>query len=218
MEGHPFREAPQRRLPSSRVKPGSSRVRDFAVIGTFALVWNVVIDVIFISFLADEHGFAVAFLSLFVLAGLALICVSIHAFLRIFNPTVELYVSEHRPALGDTVDVRWHLTGKPARVRSLQVEMLGVEVATYRRGTDTTTDRHVFARIALAHTDTPVEIADGTATFVIPASAVPTLTAKHNQIVWQFIFKGDIPRWPDIADDFALEVVANTDHRKQLAA
>jgi hypothetical protein len=219
VEGHPFRDAPQRRLPSARVKTASARLRDFALIGVFTLIWNTIVGVIYFGSWADDgFGGLHLFLSLFVLAGLGMLALTTRAFLSLFNPTVELYVSEPNPALGETIDIRWHLTGKPGRVRSLVVEFIGAEVAVYKRGTDTTTDHHVFFRAKLAHTDVAREIADGTATIVIPAGAVPTFNSTHNSILWKVVFKGEIPWWPDIDDGFPIEVVASTHHRNRQAA
>lgn len=220
VEGHPFRDAPAttRRLPSTKIAPGNSRVKDFAVMGFFTLVWNLIVLLIFASALSGGEVFFSVFSSIFVLVGVGLIAYSIYLFLAIFNPTIELRVSEGLPALGDTLDLHWKIVGSASRLRALKIELLATERATYRRGTDTTTDTHVFERIRIAHTDDPREIAEGTGSVTIPAGAVPSFLAKNNQIVWAIHIEGDIPRWPDLEDTFSLEIVANQHHRKQREA
>jgi hypothetical protein len=211
VDGHPFRDAPARRVPSGRVKAGS-RLAKFIALGGLCLLWNSVIWFI-VTMTWGESIALTGFLSLFVIAGLAVFAAAVHAGLALLNPTVELYVSEVEPALGEMLDVRWHLTGKPQRLRKLLVELVAVEEATYRRGTDTTTDRHVFVREQLAHTDLAREIRDGTASVRIPHT-VPTFKATNNRIVWKLAFAGDIPRWPDIDDEFELVVVGHKQARK----
>ncbi len=217
MEGHPFRDAPATtsKLPSTKIETGTSRVKNFLVLGVFTLVWNAIVLLIFVSALSSGETFFAVFSSLFVLVGVGLIAYSIYLFLAIFNPTIELHVSEGLPALGDTLDLRWKIVGSASRIRALKIELLASETATYRRGTDTTTDTNIFERIRIAHTDDAREIAEGTGTVVIPAGAVPSFVATHNQIVWGIHIEGDIPHWPDLEDLFALEVVANKHHRNQ---
>lgn len=78
-------------------------------------------------------------------------------------------------------------------------------------------DTHVFAKIPIANLRDPGEIQEGVATITLPfAGAVPSFTAKHNSIHWQFSAKGDIPRWPDVDDEFEIEIVGV--RRKQATA
>lgn len=218
MEGHPFRDPPSRQLPSTRITASGSRVTKFLAIAAFAVIWNVICIVIFAGTLSSGDAFFTIFLSIFLVVGLVVIGAAVHAFLAIFNPTIELHVSTALPALGDTLDVRWHVAGKASRIEVLQIELVGFESATYRRGTDTTTDTHVFVKLALAHTAVTSEIADGTGTIVIPAGAVPSFTGGNNKIVWEIRIDGVIPRWPDINEQFQLEVVASKQHRKHREA
>lgn len=211
VDGHPFRDPPARRVAGGRIKP-ASRSASLWVLAVFTVLWNSVVWFMLFAML-DESVLAVVFLSIFLIAGLGLAVVTLHQFLAIFNPTIELYVSEPQPALGETLDVRWHVAGRAHRIKALKVELIAVEQATYQRGTDTTTDHHVFVRHQLAHTDARGEIRDGSATVVIPHT-VPTFTAKNNKIVWKVVIGGDIPRWPDIDDEFELTVIGSKLVRK----
>ncbi len=215
MEGHPFRDAQvtKRKLPSTKIETGTSRIKHFLAGGLFTLVWNAIVLLIFISALSSGETFFAVFSGLFVLVGVGLVVYSGYLFLAIFNPRIELHVSEGLPALGDTLDIRWKIVGSASRIRALKIELRATESATYRRGTDTTTDTNVFERIRIAHTDVPREIAAGTGSVAIPAGAVPSFVAPHNHIGWAIHVEGDIPWWPDLQDWFALYVVANKRHR-----
>jgi hypothetical protein len=217
VEGHPFRDAPAttNQLPSTKIEAGSSRIKDFLVMGLFTLVWNAIVLLVFTSAVSSDEAFFAVFSGMFVLVGAGLVAYASYLFLAIFNPRIELYVSEGLPALGDTLAIRWKIVGSASRIRALKIELLGCERATYRRGTDTTTDTHVFERIRIAHTDDPREIAEGTGSVVIPADAVPSFVADNNQIVWAIHIAGDIPRWPDLEDVFALYVVTAKHRRAQ---
>ena len=218
MEGHPFRDPPSRQLPSTQIKASGSRVTKFLAIGAFASVWNVICGVMFAGTLSSSDTFFTIFLSIFLIVGAVLIGVAIHAFLAIFNPTIELHVTTALPALGETLDVRWHVVGNASRIEELRIDLVGLESATYRRGTDTTTETHEFARFQLAHTADWFEIADGAGSVVISAGAVPSFTGRNNKIIWEIRIAGVILRWPDLADQFRLEVVANKQHRKHCEA
>lgn len=141
-EGHPFRDAPARRLPSARIQPRVSGFAKFAWIGLIAVIWNLI--------------------------------------------------------------TMWQLEG--------------AEEATYTHGTDTITDRERFASLTVTATSDPREIADGAASTVIPQDAVPSFIAPNNKIVWRVMVKGDIPRWPDIEDEFLVDVVAHRRVRAKAAA
>ena len=218
VEGHPFRDAPVRKLPSARIKPKVSRLAKFAGIGIVALIWNVVVGWQFTSAVSLGPFSAIAFVSLFVIVGLLLLGGAVHALLAIFNPVVELLVSVEQPALAEILELRWRLVGRSSRVRLLQIDLEGTEEATYTHGTDTVTDRHRFVHLTIIDTNDRAEIADGTASIVIPVGGVPTFTAKNNKIVWRLVVHGDVPSWPDIKDEFPFEVVAHRRLRAKVAA
>lgn len=208
-EGHPFRDAPARKLLSARIQSRGSRLPSFAAIGVVAVVWNAICWWQFASAVKLGPPTAIAFMLLFVLFGLVLLGSAVHAFLALFNPTVEIFADDEQPAIGDTLELRWRLTGKASRVRMIRITIEGTEHATYKQGDDITTERHTFQTLDVAGTTEPAEIADGRATVLIPHDAVPSFTANHNKIVWRLIVQGEIPNWPDIDDEFVLDVVGS---------
>ena len=218
VEGHPFRDAPTRKLPSARIKPHDSRFAKFIGIGVIAVLWNLGVGWQFVSAVQLGPGSAIAFVSLFVVFGLVLLGAAVHAGLALFNPTVEIFADDEQPVIGDRLELRWRLTGKASRVRLLRIIIEGTEHATYTRGSDTTSERHTFQTLDVTGTTKPAEIAEGRATVVIPHDAVPSFTAKHNKIVWRLLVQGEIPNWPNIEDEFVLDVVAHRRVRRKVAA
>lgn len=219
LEGHPFRDAPVARpLARTQIKPKASRWGKFLGISAVAAIWNVAVPLAFVGAWKANETFFVVFTGVFVLIGIGILLAAIHAFLALFNPTVELSASDARPALGDTLEVTWRLTGKVRRVRQLEIHLEGIEEAKYTRGTTTSTDSHTFARFAVVATRSPDEIAEGTATVLIPRDTMPTWSASNNKIVWRLVVAGGIPNWPDIDDEFGIELTARPRDRAKAAA
>lgn len=218
VEGHPFRDAPVRKLPSAQIKPRGSRVWTFAGLAVVAVIWNVLSGWQLASAIELGPGSAIAFVGLFVFVGMIILGSAVYAFLAIFNPTVEIFVGQEQPALGEPLELGWRLVGKTARVQRLQIDLEGVEEATYTRGTDTVTERERFVTLSVAATADRDEIARGTATVVIPHGLVPSFAATHNKIVWRLVVQGDVSNWPDIDEEFLLDVVAHRRVRVKAAA
>ena len=47
----------------------------------------------------------------------------------------------------------------------------------------------------------------GKVKLAIPADTMHTFKSRNNRILWVLQVKGDIPRWPDIGDEYPLEVL-----------
>jgi hypothetical protein len=91
-------------------------------------------------------------------------------------------------------------------LRRFQIALEGREEATYRRGTNTHTDKEVFARIQLTDTTDPFAMQSGSAKLMLPPDVMHSFKAANNKIVWALKVSGDIPRWPDINDEFPITV------------
>lgn len=82
----------------------------------------------------------------------------------------------------------------------------GAEEATYRRGTTTTTDRHVFARIPVAERTRTIEMYAGRGEVALPDGVMPTFDGGNNRIVWKLRVSGTISLWPDVREEYELRV------------
>ena len=176
-----------------------------------ALFWNGIVSVfVWQAWKSWERGhpdwFLTVFLVPFVLVGLALIVFVGHFALALANPRPRLTVDSAAPCLGDRLGIDWQFSGRVSRIRQLRIVLEGREEATYRRGTDTHTDREVFASHVLVDTANDWEISRGSASLVIPDDTMHSFEAPANKIVWELKIAGEIARWPDVDESFPVTV------------
>lgn len=184
-----------------------------ALIGVtlFAAFWNGIVSV-FLFEVVDQWStghspwFETLFLTPFVLIGLGVLFGVLHTFLALFNPRPTLTLNQPSIPLGGTLDLQWRLAGSVRRINRFRITLIAREEATYRRGTDTVTDKQTFLEMQLVETDHPRDIADGAVSVTIPPQAMHSFEADHNKIVWQIEVRGTIRRWPDVSDDFPIRI------------
>jgi hypothetical protein len=177
----------------------------------FALIWNGIVSVFLYILISewsrgDRQWFLAIFLVPFVLVGLAAIVMVFHFILAAFNPRPRITLSQSEPRLGDRLLLDWRFDGRPQRIQQLEIFLEGREEATYQRGTDTHTDREVFARIPIADSSVDYEIAQGNIEVAIPDDTMHSFAGDNNKIVWSLKVAGDIPRWPDVDDEFEIKI------------
>ena len=196
------------------LRPAQGRFAKLAFIGIFAAFWNgitwTIIGVAIIPDILRGDWFAwfpLLFVSIFAIIGLALIGLVIHQTLALTNPRLRLTVNRQIFRPGDLLELEWECSGNPSRLTSLTIAIEGRESATYTRGTDTSTDTHVFERTPLATLDDAMAILSGRVTIHLSVETVPTFIASHNKIEWRLIVRGVIPRWPDISDDYPITIL-----------
>ncbi len=192
------------------LRPQQSRVAKFVFLLIFAIVWNGFIGFFFYLEATGSSGggfFVKAFFGLFGIAGLGLVWAVVHQLLGIFNPIVRLTASGQSIPLGRVLRLEWTVEGHAAKLRRLRIVLEGREEATYRRGTDTHTDRKVFTRLILLESTDPAQIASGVEDFPIPAGTMHTFDGRHNKVLWRLHISGEIPRWPDIDDEYPVTIL-----------
>jgi hypothetical protein len=92
-------------------------------------------------------------------------------------------------------------------LRSLRIFLEGREEATYRRGTSTYTDKKPFLKLEVRTINDPTQMADGQARIALPLNTVPSFKSDNNRIVWVLKVEGEIPRWPDLKEEFEISVL-----------
>jgi hypothetical protein len=201
----------QQTLGKSRV----SRVGKFIfmlVFSTFwnGVIWSVPVREIWQSWQHHHFQWGLAlFMIPFVLIGLLVIGLTVHSFLALFNPKVILKLSPSSPNLGDLVHVHWDIQGNAKRIKRLCIYLEGreeVQSQEKQGSNSSTSSKSAFASFELANIDRAELMTSGDAEVKIPADTVPTFTANHNKIIWAIHIKGEIPRWPDIQDEFPITV------------
>jgi len=173
----------------------------------FAVIWNAVVAMMFVGM--DGERPPAFFRFLFLGIGLIILWGAINQFLKLFNPKT-IITFDRPPRIGSDVRLQWRMEGQVTRVRKLAISIAGTESASYRRGTDTVTDRHVFFELELMSTDNPVQMEHGQVVVQIPINLMPSFDARNNKITWKLVVTGDIPRYPDISDEYSLTVLPAT--------
>jgi hypothetical protein len=197
------------------LRPEQTRVAKFVFLLIFAVVWNGFIGVFFYLEATRSSGggfFVKAFLGLFGIVGLLLVWAVFHQLLALFNPRVRLTASALRIPLGGTLRLDWLVEGRARKLGRLRIVLEGQEKATYRRGTDTSTDTHVFAKLPLLDSTDPGEFATGQTDFTVPATLMHTFEATNNKVQWRLLVQGEIPRWPDLSDEYVVTILPRESH------
>ena len=177
----------------------------------FALFWNGIVSVfVWQAWKGWEQGnpdwFLTIFLVPFVLVGLFAIGLIGYSLLALANPRPRLTLTPGRPRLGDVLRLEWKFTGRAARLGNLHIFLEGREEATYQRGTDTITEREVFATLDLVNTQNDWEIPQGAFELTIPSDSMHSFEADANKIIWEIKVEGEIARWPDVGQNFPIEI------------
>jgi hypothetical protein len=186
----------------------------FAVL-LFGVIWNGII-----SFLVREvlrqwkggmpgcHGWFLTFFAVpFVAVGLIFIVLPVYFFLKLFNARPTIGFSSGAVPLGESIEIAWSFTGRYDRIHRLRLIVEAREEATYRRGTDTTTDRETFHTQTLVDVSQGEQVRFGKTTLSIPLDTAPTFTSRNNRIVWCLRVIGEIRRWPNVEESFEFTVL-----------
>jgi hypothetical protein len=189
----------------TKLKPSSSPLGAFIGLLIFSLIWNSI--VFGIMFGADLPTLAKVFLGLFALIGLGIFAAAVHQFLALFNPRPTLETNRSSVRLGQELQIRFSFTGRVQRIQKLTIHLRGREEATYRRGTDTSTDKSIFAEQLLLETGSTAQMHSGNVVAQIPANTVHSFSAPNNKIIWTLHLHGAIPRWPDVDLEFPFTVL-----------
>lgn len=193
------------------LKPKYTPVAKFVGITIGALVWNGFIGVFsYFVFFHDEDKaplFAKIIISVFGLIGLLLIAGAFRSFLALFNPCIRLTAQTTTVPLGGELHLTWTVTGRSGALSKLRIILEGREEATYRRGTSTSTDTKVFAEIPVVDTTEREFFSQGSTRVVVPPALMHTFEASNNKVLWRLRVLGEIPRWPDVEDEYPITVL-----------
>jgi len=194
------------------LKPDSSRIAVFIGLLLFSLVWNGIVFGIIATILPEFIRGKWEWVPAIVLGGFACIGILLliglfHQFLGLFNPLPILRLNRSLLPLGSKVQLNWQFQGAAHSVKSLKIQLKGLERVTYRQGTSTSTQEHVFHDETVLETYEPTEIEQGTTEITIPGDSMHTLNSLNNKILWRLDVQGSIRFWPDVTAQFPIRVV-----------
>lgn len=203
------------RTPSSRrpaARRAGTRAGKFAGMVFMALFWNGIVSVFLVGTIREWTSgrrpiLQSLFLTPFVLIGLGLIGGVFYSLLKIFSPVADLEPVTGTLSPGKSALLRFRIRGNVRRIRRLTITLTAREEARYSRGTSTYTDRHVFHEQTLLDTGDTRQMESGEIMSVIPDGTMHSFDAPNNKIIWSLKFNGAIPRWPDMDDEFVLNVI-----------
>ena len=198
--GRPGTATPVKFAPTAADARGRRRI-NFLGILLFALFWNGFVTVFWLA----THTW---FLMPFALIGLVLIVAAAYSALALFNPLVSVSFARMPVHPGEPCDVAFAVSGNVFDLRSLAFTLEGREKVTYRQGTDTRTETKPVYTFPLYETSKSFEMEKGRFALTLPADVMTSFRAKHNAFSWHVVCRGDMPRRPDIKDEFDVTVLA----------
>ena len=178
----------------------------------FGAFWNGIVSLFLVDIVASFRGdsspdwFGALFMVPFVAVGAGAILYFFYTLLSLFNPRPHLSVSANPVRLDDRLEVDWTTTGSVDRIRAWRITLEGREAATYTRGTTTSTDTETFAEFDVAKGSGGAGFREGGGKVVFPANAMHSFNGGNNRIAWVLKVHGDIPFWPDVNEEFEIEV------------
>ncbi|MCB0376714.1 MAG: hypothetical protein KDD04_12415, partial [Sinomicrobium sp.] len=176
-------------------------VAKFIGLFIFTIIWDGVVLILF------KQDAPVWFKGVFGFFAVIITFAFGHSFLSLFNPRPVLQVSSKHARLGGSVNLNWKMRGQVQKIESFTITLIGQEEATYRRGTDTYTDRAVFHQQVMAeylHGHIPPM---GTCAIKIPRVSMHTWKSQNNKILWLIKVNGKIRKWPDINEEYEIMVL-----------
>ncbi len=194
------------------LEPKSTPLKKFLGLLAFSVIWNGFISIfVYLVFISeDAHKapfFAKAIVGLFAVIGVFMLFGAISSALALLNPRIVLTASRREVPLGGELQFSWVVTGRVHMLRRMIVTFEGQEEATYRRGTDTVTDQKVFLQIPVFETSDQEYLQQGNSRVVVPENLMHTFEASNNKVLWRLKVKGEIPRWPDVEDEYLITVL-----------
>ena len=195
----------------------------WALFGTFAfcLIWNGLVSVFLViairSHVAGEPDwFLTIFIIPFALIGLGAIVVLFRQLLVTtgIGPTL-VEISNHPLAPGQRYRLFLSQSGR-LTINSMRVSLVCEETATYRQGTDTRTEtQEVYRQELLRREGFDIQSGlpfEAELELDVPAEAMHSFKAAHNEIGWSLAVEGDVLGWPDYKRSFSVVVcTANGD-------
>jgi hypothetical protein len=193
------------------LEPRYTRRAKFIGFTLFGIVWNSVVAFFIVQIVSNWRmgvvQWAMAlFLIPFAVSGAVMVVIVVWHGMLLANPRPLLTVGSDAVALGDELKVQWAIDGRADKLTALRIFLEGREEATYRRGTDSRTDRNVFARIPVVEEIAPVQM-QGSRKITVPTNTMHSFDASNNKIVWSLRVYGEIPNWPDSDDEFAFTIL-----------
>jgi hypothetical protein len=189
---------------------GGTRASKAAVFFFIAAFWNGIVLAFMVPTFKSSSGLAMIipglFMIPFVLIGIGLIVAFLAQVGALFNPAIIVALSRDGVRVGESLPFNWEIKGAVSRLNNVKITLEGREEATFRRGTDTVTDKSTFFHAVLVEESRPIN-ARGEAMITIPSGTMHSFEASNNKILWILTFEAPISRWPDVREEWKINVM-----------
>ncbi len=184
--------------------------------GLFAVLWNAVVILLAVTAGVDFVGgqtdwLLLALLVPFVAIGVAGVVIFVRALVlqNVAGPT-QIEIGDHPLRPGDRCDV-YLGQGGVGLFRRITLTLELEELATFRQGTDTRTERRVIQEEPIADWRA-VSIAPGRrfeerASFEVPANAMHSFASLHNSVTWRIAVRVEPAKWPGFTRHYPIVVL-----------
>lgn len=187
--------------------------------GLFAVLWNAVLVVLAVGAGIDLLSGRIEWVLFAVLMPFAAVGIGgIVLFVRRLVlttavGTTQMEICDHPLFPGRSYDVLLAQSGSGV-FRSIALTLEVEEMASFRQGTDTRTERVIVWRETVKEW-TNLEITPGVrfethVTVTIPAGAMHSFASAHNAVRWRIVVRGQPERWPGFVRVFPLIVYPAT--------
>ncbi len=196
------------------LKPTGQRLGKLGGALFFCLFWNGIVSVFLTFYISglvkgtakgffEKWGLGM-FLTPFVCVGLFLFWNFLKEIKNYFAPKVSITLRQGLEwKCGETVEIRWDIPYN-AQVEEISLNFVCKESATYRRGTNTTTDEEIVASIPIIEKKSMNF--SGNCKFSIPEELMPSFVSNNNKIEWGIQVRTEGPG-PDADDLYMIDLV-----------
>lgn len=188
------------------LKEETSRMTRAVGIWFAAAFWNAITWTITVFAARDGGIFTMLFMGIFIVIGLGLVAGAVYTTMQIFNPRIAVICSQTNLFPGCEFEVSWVVKGKVESIKELLITVEGAEVATYRQGTDTRTETKIFYKNEVVKLTDASQIAQGFQLTSLPVDTMHSFEGSKNKIQWRIKVSGAIGFWPDVQDNFPINV------------
>ncbi len=176
------------------------------------ILWNGIVSIfVYEAYNSWRHGSPdyslCLFLIPFVLIGLVMFGSIFYFIMASFNPKPMVMLYNKIIRLGETIKIEWSISGNVYKLQNFQMTVKADETATYRRGTNTHTDRNTFFSSTIVDETDPERMRKGRLDFKIPFETMHSFKSSNNSIEWKITLRCDIPRWPDTTQEFIIDIL-----------
>ncbi len=198
-----------------RLPGGSSTGLKMVAVAMACLMWNGLVTIFIVmaisAFRAGEPDWVLTVsLVPFVAGGVGLVVYFVRLALIAagVGPT-WIEISHHPLSPGHSCEALLSQAGR-LKLNSLELWLACDEKATYRQGTDTRTEsRRVYQERCFVRNDIEIDRGlsfESRCRVKVPAVAMHSFQANHNEVNWKLIVKGSVDGWPDYERVFRIVV------------